>query len=204
MIKIWPRGFNLLLVWIESLILESLERLENSKKARQKLYKGRERKKKTLSPPGRLSMCVCAPGYFCLICFGHCHINEMNGRGVFCSELGATEWKGVCVFVELVATATSPRGVDFAEPLPDPVVHMPLLSTHKGCQDTLATARVIAPTGQRWAEGRRVLGWGWGWGVAQGGGTLPRNVAKIGCYFQDGKQSGGPGVQVLWVETKRN
>lgn len=55
----------------------------------------------------------------------------------------------VCVFVELVATATSLWGVDFAEPLPDPVAHMPLLSTHKGCQDTLATARVIAPTGQR-------------------------------------------------------
>lgn len=55
----------------------------------------------------------------------------------------------MCVFVKLVATATSQQGVDFAEPLPDPVVRLPLLSTHKSCQDVLAAARVIAQTGQR-------------------------------------------------------
>lgn len=37
---------------------------------------------------------------------------------------------------------------------------MPLLGTHKSCQDTLATARVIAQAGQRWDEGGRKKGVG--------------------------------------------
>lgn len=56
--------------------------------------------------------------------------------------------KGVCVCV-FVERPRHGRGSDLAEPLPDPLVHLPLLSTHKSCQDTLATARVIAQTGQR-------------------------------------------------------
>jgi len=57
--------------------------------------------------------------------------------------------KRVCVFVELVELATSWWGMSLAMPLPDPVVQLLLVGTHKSCQDTLATARVIAQSGQR-------------------------------------------------------
>lgn len=43
----------------------------------------------------------------CLICLGHCQTNESNGFRAFCSKPGAMEWKSVCVFIELVRTATS-------------------------------------------------------------------------------------------------
>lgn len=130
---------------------------------------------------------LCVHSVHCLICLGYCQINENCVCRVFCSELGATGWKGVCVFVELVATATSRQGVDLAEPLPDPLVHLPLLSTHKSCQDTLATARVIAQTGQRWDEGENKGGT-----LVEGGRC--RETAKIG--------GGGAGVGSTMVVSK--
>lgn len=57
--------------------------------------------------------------------------------------------KRVCVFVELVELVSSWQGVDKALPLPDPVVQLPFLSAQKSCRDILATARVIAQSGQR-------------------------------------------------------